>query len=126
MDVTLAAHRYSVAEALGDRLSRADYVLPGLGLRMEFTGLTKRGTGEDGSRPRAEILGAEFLSRNLAQIIIHIARVDRSPFAVIIDVLKQLVAGQVANSPHDLCEMGIIDTDCMALSALAAKIEVNL
>ena len=46
--------------------------------------------------PGAEILRRDVLAGDLAQIVVDVLRVDRMPVALLVEVLEQLVARQVA------------------------------
>ena len=103
VDVAPAADRRRVAEPLGDASrSRATTCVLGLGLRR------RRGSnpgapcgGQDGAGPGAEVLGGEVLAGDLAQVGVDVGRADRLRLAVVVEVLEQLLPGQVLAALDD-------------------------
>src|SRR5207237_142498 len=51
---------------------------------------------EQRASPGAEVLRGERLARDLSEIRVHVGRSDRLALAVFVDVLKELLAGQLA------------------------------
>ena len=79
-----------------------------------------------GRRPGAEILRRDVLAGDLAQIIVHVGRVDVAPLALLVDVLEQLVARQVAAILDDAGEPAVVDVGFVALAAFAAEADVDV
>src|SRR4029077_10237884 len=76
--------------------------------------------------PGAEIFRGNVLAGDLAQIRIDLFRADRVMIAVVVEILKQLVARQVATAFDDARESAIVDVALVAVAALAAEAEMNV
>jgi len=126
MDVALAAHGHGVAETLRDGLNRTGDVALRLGLRLERRERLQRRGGQQRARPRPKILRGEFRSGDVLEILVDVGRVDHLPFAAFVDVLEQLVAGQIAACLDDLCEPPVLEIDGVPDAALAAELESHL
>jgi hypothetical protein len=68
----------------------------------------------------------DILAGDLAQIRIDYFRADRVLIAVVVEILKQLVARQVATAFDDARESAIVDIALVAISAFAAEAEMNV
>ena len=68
----------------------------------------ERARREHRAGPGAEVLGREVLAGDLAQVGVHVGRVDRLPLAVVVDVLEQLVARQVAAALDDARRAAVV------------------
>ncbi len=69
--------------------------------------------------PGPEILGGKVLSHRLAQVFVHVARTDSMEFAILVDVLEQVLAGQVLHLAHHPREAAVGQRDLAQLAALA-------
>ena len=100
MDVRPAADCARITEHSGDRVDRLNDILrgvrPGLGGH-----LPQRRAGEHGAGPGPEVLCREVLPGDFLQILVHVARSDLPPLAVLVDVLKEFLAWKVAAVPDD-------------------------
>src|SRR5690348_15719398 len=76
MYVTLPADRAGVSKPGCHRVNRFHDVLPRLSYRTERLQLTERRARQHGSRPRSEVFRRELLAANLAQVIIHVGRIN--------------------------------------------------
>src|SRR5262249_27459223 len=73
--------------------------------------------------PGAEVFGGERLRRDFLDVAIDVARVDALRLSGLIEVLEELLTGQLAALLDDACEPAIVDADRMPNTALAAKLE---
>ena len=126
MNVALAAHGHGVAETLRDGLNRTGDVALRLGLRLERRERLQRRGGQQRARPRPKILCGEFCSGDVLEILVDVGRVDHLPFTAFVDVLEQLVAGQIAACLDDLRKPPVLEIDGVPDAALAAELESHL
>ena len=66
---------------------------------------------------------ADIVTGDLPQIRVHIARADRSRRAVIVQILEELLAGQILAGLDDAGEPTVVEGDPLALAALGAELE---
>ena len=125
MDVALAAHGNGVAETLRDGLNRARDVALRFGLRLERPKCSQRRGGHQRARPRPKIFRGEFGAGDLLEILVDVGRVDQLPLTGFVDVLKELVAGQIAACLDDLREPPVLEIDGVPDTALAAELEAQ-
>src|SRR5687767_4727363 len=124
MDVRLAADCAGVAEHAGDGVDGLKNILRSARLRVSAH-LPERRACENGSGPGAEILRCEVLPRNLLQVFVDVARVDPAAIAVVVDVLKELLARQIPAIPDNARQPSAADVDRVPHAALAAKLEAH-
>ena len=103
VDVAFAADGEGVAEAGGDGGDGLDDVLPGGGGGGGWFEFLEEGAGEDGAGPGAEVLGGEVLAGDFAEVFVDVGGVDGSGCAFGVDVLEELVAGEVGCGGWDGC-----------------------
>ena len=84
-----------VAQPLGHLLDRPHHVALGLRLRVDASNSCSAQRGQHGAGPGAEVLGGEVLAGDLAQVVVDVARADGADLAVLVEVLEQLLPGQV-------------------------------
>src|SRR4029077_20376713 len=60
-----------------------------------------------------------------AQIRVNLVRADRVPVAVIVEILEQLVAREIATTFADARKPANVDVALVAIAALAAEAEMN-
>src|SRR3569623_496040 len=125
MNVALPADRPGIAEQLRHGGHGIDHIAPSLGVAGELCAGQQGGGREPRAVPGAEILGREVVAGNRMQIIVDVGRVDRGDVAVIVHILEQFIARQIAATFDDASEAAIRDVDLMTLAALAAKIEMH-
>src|SRR5437868_3624308 len=126
MDVALPANGRCVAEDFGDRANRVFDV--GFGLLLCFgraSGVECNGC-EHCSSPSAKILRRKILASDLAQIFVHILGSDIAHVPVIIDVLKQILTGQILQPGYDRCDAAISHVDFMLAPAFAPKTKTSM
>src|SRR4051794_8320823 len=95
VDVAAPAHRARVAELLRGGVDGLDDVLLRFLLRRRCAQLDELLGGDDGAAPRPEVLGGEGRAGELAQVGVHVGAVHVDLRAVVVEVLEQLLAGQV-------------------------------
>src|SRR4051812_41685700 len=125
MDIAAPANCRSVSEMFGHFLHSADNGSFALRLAVKRLEFTQGLCGELRPSPGPEILGGDLLSGDLAQILIHLRRPDGTALAVIVHVLKQLIARQVAAVLHNARETPVVDVGLVVLTAFAAKTDVD-
>src|SRR5262252_188780 len=118
MDVALFTYRDGVAEFSCDRLHRVDDLLRRTALGFGQLRASELASGEYCSSPRSEILRRERLSRDLPHVGVDVARPDRLPPAVVVHVLKQFVARQIAARFDDARETRVVKVDGVRNAAL--------
>jgi hypothetical protein len=123
MDVALAAHGGGVAETLRDPLNRTGDVALRFGLRLERPERPQCFSGQQRAGPRPKIFRREFIVGDVLEIVVDVGRVDDLPFTGFVDVLKQLVARQIAARLDDLRETAVLEIDGVTDAALAAELE---
>ena len=79
-----------------------------------------------GGEPGAEILRRERPAARLAQVFIDVGRIDPVPLTVVVDPLKQLLAGNIGAPLHDAGNGRILNADTVRNAALAAEFESQL
>jgi len=125
VDVTFSTNRDGVSELVCDHLhNRRDVPLRLLGRRTRLA-FTQCFHGKHRPRPGSKILRCKFVAGNRAKILVDIGRPDGPWLTRFIHILKQLVAWQVAQPPHDLREVGIFDADGVPAAAFSPKVEVH-
>jgi len=106
MYVIFPANRARVAEARRHGVDRLDDVAVGFASAGGDTHAPQFDRGEHGAAPGAEVLGADVAPGERAQIGIDVIRGDRLALAGGVEVLEQLLAGQVAAALDDVREPG--------------------
>src|SRR6476659_2117026 len=102
MDVAFATDGRGVAKPCGYLLDGIADVALGAGLAVEFLKFLQGHRGEHGAVPGAEILGGDILAADLAQVSIDVRRRDVAILSLIVDILEELLAGQILARPDDL------------------------
>src|SRR5437867_3931515 len=95
MDVALAADRRCVAKMARHLFYRLDQVMLCLGSRAERCELLEGDGCEHGAGPCPKVLCGEISATNGAQVVVDVGRIDSAAPAILIYVLKELVAGDV-------------------------------
>src|SRR6476661_4695063 len=125
MDIAPSANRFRIAEFFGDRLHGADDIPLRLRLGIERLEIPEHLRREHRARPRAKILRRVVLPRDFPQVHVHIIGSDRVPLAVLIAVLKEVVAWDVATGLDRSGEAAVIEIDVVFDTALAAEQEAD-
>jgi len=125
MDVALAADGFGVAEDVGDGFDGLDDISFGLALRTRGFEKTERVGGEGGAGPGAEIFGGEILAGDFAEVVVDFLAGDAVGGAVAVDVLKQLVAGEVLAAADDFGQARVMEIDGVFDAAFAFEMEVD-
>lgn len=125
MDIAFAAHRFRIAKPTRYGFDRAGDIAFALRLGGERPDLPKFYGGEHGSGPGAEVLAGEFVARDL-EIGIDVGRLYRADLALLIDVLKKLLSGEVLHAPHDGGETRVGELDLVLDAAFSAELEFQL
>src|SRR3954464_332671 len=115
MDIAAPANCRSVSEMFGHFLHSADNGSFALRLAVKHLEFPQCLGGELRSSPGPEILRSDLLSRDLAQISIHLHRPDGMALALIIQVLEELIARQVATVPDNAGQTPGVDVRLAAL-----------
>lgn len=123
MDVAFAAHRGRIAKTFGDRRDGLDDILFELCGGVTGLKLAQCKASEDSPCPSAEVLGCEVLLGDLEEIVVDVGGVDCVRVSVVIEVLKELVAGGVAAGFDDACEAAVGEVNGVADAAFAFEVE---
>ncbi len=126
MHVARAAHRRRVPEAFRDLLDGADDRLLAPRLVVDLEELGERQRRGDRPGPGPEVLRGERLAADLAQVLVDVVGGDVAPRAIGVDVLEQLLAGELLDLSHQRREAAIPHVDLVLLAALAAEGEADL
>src|SRR6266851_879711 len=121
MDVGAAAHRPRVAELARDGVDGGDDPVPGIRLGLESTGLVQRARREQGAGPRAEVLGGEVAVARLAYVLVHVVGRDRVALALGVEVLEEVLAGQVFATLDHTRHAPVFEADRNLDAALALE-----
>src|SRR5438105_6186276 len=109
MDIAAPANRRGVAKMLSHPLDSAQNGLFALRLGVEKLELLQGFGGEFCPGPCSEILGRDFFASDLAQIVIYLRRPDGVSIAIVIEVLEQLIPGQISAVLDNTRETPVID-----------------
>src|SRR4029450_1301858 len=93
VDIAPAADRRRIAEPRRYRDHRRGEAALGVAL-LRVRGRQREG-GENRGAPGAEVLGGDLLAGDLAHVVVDVCRVDGLPLSILVEVLKELVTGQV-------------------------------
>jgi hypothetical protein len=126
MDVVLATDRARVAQPRRGLVDGTHHVLLRLGCRQRGAHAAQRLGGEHGAGERAKILGRDLAIRDLAQVFVDVAGVDLAARALFVEVLEQLLSGQLLAALHDPRDAAVGDTYTDRDAALAAELEDQL
>src|SRR4030095_9088299 len=115
-------------ERLRDMLRRrGDALIERAPTHLVIGGLAREeGERADRRAPGAKILGGETLAvaaHSLAQVVVDHAGVDRLALAVGVDILEQLVTGQLLAATNDAREAAIVEHYLLHPTALALERE---
>ena len=123
--VAFPTDRRRIAQPPGHLLDGCDHVP--LRLRRAAEGLerTQRLCRQHRPCPRSKVLGGKISAGHVAQEAIHVGRLDGVRLPVGVQVVKQLVSGQILTSRHDAREALVGNVDGVLLAALAAEMKVN-
>src|SRR6187551_1506608 len=119
MNIAFPANRFGIAQLLGDAFDGPNYIAFALGIRRSGFECLQCSRSQHRPGPGAEILGAEFFAGNLPDVLVNIAGIYSTPLAIIIDVLKQLVARQILATLDDPGQAPVTDIESMLDAALA-------
>ena len=81
---------------------------------------------EDRRRPGPEVLGRDVVAaRGLAQVLVDVLGADGSGLAVVVDVLEEVLAGQLLAAPDDRREASVDQLALLGAAALAPEPEAD-
>ena len=126
MHVVLPAHRPRVAESLRHLIDRADDIRVSLFLGGESADLAQRVRRQHGASEGPKVLGRHLPPRDLAEILIDVAGVDALATSIIVEVLEQLLSGQLLTVLNDPSDATVGDRNRVRHAALAAELEAKL
>jgi len=121
MDVRAAANGRCVAESLGDVANRAHNVFSGLARRSRRREVLQCGRRQNAARPRAKVLRGEVRAGDLAQIGVDVVRANAANLAAFVEVLKELLTGNLLAAADDAREAWIANIDFPHFAALAPE-----
>jgi hypothetical protein len=88
VNVILPADRPRIPESLRHLVDRPDDVRVRFLFRREASEVAERLRGKDGSGPGTKVLGRDLPPRDLAEVLVDVARVDALATAVVVEVLE--------------------------------------
>jgi hypothetical protein len=121
-DIAFPTDGRSISESIGDLGDRICKLLPPP-IRPLASLAAENLCRQNGSRPGSKVLGGEVTTSDLLEIIIHVRRGHRVPFAALIPVLEKRLPRQVPTPANDSNQALVVDEARMALSALASELE---
>src|SRR4051812_46397671 len=101
MDVVRPTHRPRVAELLRDFVDGAEDVGLGLLLGCERPEIAQRTGGEHRPGPGPEVLRSDGAARDVAEVLVDVTGVDRLALAVVVQILKELLTGELLTALYD-------------------------
>ena len=123
MDIAFATHGARVAEATGDSI---DDLVRGEGEFPPGTGRLEGGEPQERlnrASPCAEVLRGERSACGRANVGVHVVRGDVAPLACVVDILEELLAGQILRSLDDPGDAAIRHLQSPFLARLALESE---
>src|SRR5262245_13064193 len=125
MNVALPANGRGIVEPARDPFDGTAHIGLRLGLVRKWSNVTKRHGRKHSAGPGAKILGGHVRSRDLAEIVVHIGRVDRATNARLTNMLKEMLPGQVLDFPHNAGDAPIFDAQPPGFAAFALKVKAQ-
>ncbi len=125
MNVVLAAGGRPIAQRAGHVLDHLHHVAPRGRLALRRAERRQRRRGHHRPTPGAQILGRELFARRRAQVVVHVTGADALPLPILIVVLEQFVAGNVAALADDARQAAVAHVDGVLLAALADELEAD-
>src|SRR5918993_3405798 len=122
-DVRRSRYVAGVSQPLGDRVDGFQHVLARAFRLCSGTKLGEFDGGDQGSRPRPEVLGCELLSHDPLDVGVEIPGLHVAHAAVFVDVLEDLVARQRGALLDHLAQPAVRDDLPVGLAPLAAILE---
>ena len=98
MDVAASANRRRIAEMPRDFFDGAEDRLLAPALAVDIAERAQRLCRQLRAGPGAKIFGGDVFAGDLAQIRVDLLRADRVPVAINVEILEQLIAGEVATT----------------------------
>ena len=126
MHVVLPANCARVAQPPRDLIDRGDDIGLRLFCRLELPQIAQCRGGEGRTSPRAKVLGGDLSARYAPQIIVDVARIHRLPTTVTIQILKELLTGELLTALHDVGDAAVGYRHQVRDAALAAELEAEL
>jgi hypothetical protein len=103
---------------------RAQHLLRA-GLRRGRFAFVQRQRRHHGAGPGAEVLRRDVAASDLAQVGVDVGGGDAPHLAVLVQVLEQLLPGQLLAGAHDLRDAAIAHLQLPGLAALALELEAQ-
>src|SRR5438270_2589708 len=104
---------------------RADDCAFSLCFGVEEFELLQGESGEIGRRPSPKVLRRDLLAADFAQVIVDVSRIDRMTGPLLVQVLKQFIAGQVAAVLDDARQPAVIDVRFVPDAVFAAEVQMD-
>jgi hypothetical protein len=122
--VALARDRRRVPQRLRRLADRLDDVAARLALRVARLEGAQRPVREHRARPRPEVLGGDVgAAGRIAQVLVDVLRADVAHLAIVVEVLQQVLAGQLLAAGDDPRQPPVAEVDLVRLAALAREPE---
>src|SRR5687767_12884850 len=125
MNVAFAADRWRVAQTGGNALNGVANVALGAGLAVELLEFLQRHGGQNGAVPRPKILCRDVGATDFSQIGIHVCGGHITRLAAVINILEQLLPGQVLAGADHLGDTPVANRELPDLAALALEVEAQ-
>src|ERR1051325_4567684 len=125
MEIAAPANRRGVTEVLRHLLDSSQDGFFSLRLGVEKLELPQCFGRELCPGPCSETLGCDLLAGDLAQIVICLGRADGVPIPLVIEVLEQLISGQISAILDNARETPVIDVGLVVLVVFSTKTDVD-
>ena len=126
MDVAFAADRRGVPEHGCDTLHGPRDILFRPRLAVGLFKFTQRHRRQDRARPGAEVLRSDIRAAHLFEVGVYIRRRHGLPLAIVVDVLKEVLAWQLLAILHDPGNTPVADAEAPLLATLALEMKLKL
>src|SRR5207237_9730626 len=98
MDVAFLAYRRSVAELVGHPCDGMDELFLGATRVRSGDRLAQESGREDRAGPGAQVFRGEVLAADVAQVRVHLGRVDRLRLTTLVQKLEELLTRELGES----------------------------
>jgi hypothetical protein len=124
--IAFAADGGCIAEPHRNGLDRTPHIHLCLGLIGGRLDGTESHCRQHRPCPGAEILGRDVRAGDVPQIIVDIGRADRSHDLIVVDILKEVLPGEILDRADDAGDAPIPHAQAPSLPALTVEVETQL
>jgi hypothetical protein len=126
MNVVLFAGRRLISQPGGDLFYDVYQGCFRCPVPIRLRALLQKKTGrQTGSSPSAEIFRRKLCAADLAQILVHVARLNTLRLPVLIEIFEKRTSRNIFTSPHNTRQPWILKPDLVMLSAFAPETKLQ-